>query len=354
MPFIGNIYDKLRRHPKRVVFPEGNDPRVLQAAYQLFNLQLGIPLLLGERTNIRKLAEEFSINLQGIRIIDPATNDNLESFARRYCLMRQHERIAVEDARSIVAEPNFFATMMTAMHQADVMVAGVRDKDGALLRPVMQILCPPNSTPTIVGCQVLELVDNRQIGTDGILFLADCDIHQNPTVEELADIALSAARFACLMTSTPHRVAILSNTTRPADPTKANSKEYAAALLAQERAEKENIQATFDGELQADTAIVPEIAVRKLGADRLGSVAGRATCLIFPTLESAGITTRLIKHLTHANTFGDIYLGIERPVAELSRGSTAHDILGVTAILGEQCNRQRQKHPDLSLRIPGE
>ncbi len=269
--------------------------------------------------------------------------------------MRRSRGLGSLEAREAMQQPNFFATMMLAMHQADALVSGADDSNGAVLRPLMQIIHSAPGTQTVCGCQIVSLgdTDNHKIGANGVLLLADCDVHRDPTVEQLADIALMTARLAIQLLNVPPRVALLSMATRSKNPSTHNSREYAAAELASQRARNEGIQAYFDGELQADAAIVMDIAQRKLGED-IGEVAGRANVLVFPNLESASISSRLIQHLARTSVYGDILLGIDRPAAELSRGATSHDILGVAAILGEQCNQYRKMFPGAGVRIPGE
>lgn len=356
MRFITGIFERLRLHPKRVVFPEGDDPRVIQTAYQLFSLKLGIPVLLGNRLLIKETANRLGIALDGVRLIDPAQSDDLEAFARRFEILRRSKGIGSIEAREAMLQPNYFATMMLAMHQVDVLVSGADDCNGAVLRPLMQIVRQTPGALTVSGCQIVELADSEDshIGADGVLFLADCDVNRNPSVEELADIALTTARLASMLLSVPPRVAILSLTTHSNAARGMVSREFAAAELATQRAKKEGVNAFFDGELQSDAAIIMEIARRKMGVEKVGEVAGRANVLIFPSLESASITSHLIKHLAHANVYGDILLGINRPAAELSRGTSAHDILGVAAILGEQCNLRRRMFPDMGINVSGE
>ena len=355
MHFITGIFEKLQSHPKRVVFPEGYNPRVIQAARQFFSLKLGIPILLGSRPRVKEIAAQLGIGLEGVRVIDPIRSDDMDTFARRFELLRRSRGLGSLEAREAMLQPNFFATMMLAMHQADALVSGADDSNGAVLRPLMQIIHSAPGTQTVCGCQIVSLgdTDNQKIGANGVLLLADCDVHRDPTVAQLADIALMTARLAIQLLNVSPRVALLSMSTRSKNTSNHSSREHAAAELACQRARNEGIQAYFDGELQADAAIVMDIAKRKLGED-IGEVAGRANVLVFPNLESASISSRLIQHLARTSVYGDILLGIDRPAAELSRGATSHDILGVAAILGEQCNQYRKMFPGAGVRIPGE
>ena len=357
MRFITGIFDKLQKHPKRVVFPDGKDPRIIQTARQFFVLRMGIPILLGGRSEILHIADEMGVSLKGIRIIDPSESDDLNCFTRRFEVLRgSFVQIGENEARAAMKQHNFFATMMLAMHQADLLVAGGNVTNGAVLRPLLQILNPNAKMGTICGCQIVELEDerNKEIGADGVLLLADCDVQKNPSMEQLAEIALSTARLASILLERPPRVAFLSHTTNVNKTTLETSRQRAASELAMQKARNEKLTAYFDGELQLDTAIIMEIARKKLLPEEMGEVAGRANVLIFPNLDAANIASRIIQYLVRVNVYGDILLGMDRVAAEISRGASAHEILGVTAVMGEYYNQCRKWFPRIADNIPGE
>ena len=140
MRFIGNIIEKLQRHPKRIVFPEGNEPRVLQAARQFYSLRLGAPILLGDRTEVKKLAQELNLSLEGIRIINPAESEDTDNFAKRFASLRRSKGLQIQEARTAMLQPNYYGAMMLAMHQADGLVSGTSHTTGSVLRPLFQIV----------------------------------------------------------------------------------------------------------------------------------------------------------------------------------------------------------------------
>src|SRR5882724_11397100 len=131
MRFIGNVIDKVQRHPKRIVFPEGLEPRVLQAARQFYSLRLGVPILLGQRTRIKEAAEQLNVSLEGIRIINPEESEELENFTKRFELVRRFKGIQEREAREAMIKPNYFGAMMVAMHQADGIVSGTSEITGS-------------------------------------------------------------------------------------------------------------------------------------------------------------------------------------------------------------------------------
>src|SRR5512136_892595 len=284
MRFIGGVIEKVQRHPKRIVFPEGTEPRVLQAARQFYALRLGVPILLGDRARITEAADALNLSLEGVRIINPAESEDLDNFARRFKLLRHYKgkRMKGLEAREAVLQPNYFAAMMLAMHQADGFVAGARQITASVLRPLFQTIKPAPHTSTVASCLIMELEDSR-LGENGVLFMADCDVIEEPSVEQLADIAVSTAQLARHLLGVRPRVALLSFSTKGSATHPSVGKVQAATALAKQKAREAHFEADFDGELQVDAALVPEIAAKKAADSK---VAGRANVLIFPDLNS--------------------------------------------------------------------
>ncbi|MGA2863599.1 MAG: phosphate acyltransferase [Verrucomicrobiota bacterium] len=350
MRFIGSVIEKLQRHPKRIVLPEGTEPRVLQAARQYYSLRLGAPLLLGDRTRIKEIAAALNISLEGIRIINPAESEDLDNFVRRFEALRRAKGLKGFEAREAMLQPNYFGAMMVAMHQADGFVAGANQSSGSVLRPLFQIIKVAPQTTTASSCMVMELEDSR-FGENGVLFMADCGVIPDPTVEQLAEIAVSTAQLARHLLGVRPRVALLSFSTKGSSMHPSAGRVRAAAALAEKQAREKLLEADFDGELQVDTALAPDIAARKLPE---GKLAGRANVLIFPDLNSGNIASKLVRHISRANAYGQILLGLDRPAADVSRGSNAHDVLGVAAIVGVQAVDYRHLYPGAGQQLPGE
>jgi phosphate acetyltransferase len=350
MRFIASVIDKLQRHPKRIVFPEGLEPRVLLAARQFHSLRLGAPILLGDRGRIKALAESLNVSTEGIRIIDPEHSDDLPAYVARYERLRRLKGLDDRDAREIITKPNFFGAMMVAMHAADGFVSGANEISGSVLRPLFQIIKVAPKATTASSCMIIEVPDSR-FGEQGVLFMADCGVIPQPSVEQLAEIAISTARLARQMLGTRPRVAMLAFSTKGSSHHPAAGKVVAATALAQQRAREERLEVDIDGELQVDAALIPEIAARKLPESR---VAGRANVLIFPDLNSGNIASKMVQHIARGNAYGQILLGLDRPAADLSRGSNAHDILGVAAVVGLQSIEYSNLYPEAGKALPGE
>ena len=352
MRFISGVIEKLQRHPKRIVFPEGTEPRVLLAARQFYALRLGVPILLGDPVRIQEVARDLKVALNGIRLLNPAASEELDNYASRFRRLHQYrgKRMKMLEARDAVLQPNYFGAMMLAMHAADGFVAGVRQVTAGVLRPLFQTIKPAPHSKTVASCLIMEVEDSR-LGEQGVLFLADCDVIEDPSVEQLADIAVSTAQLARHLLGARPRVALLSFSTKGSAAHPSVGKVQAATARAQQKASAQKLDADFDGELQVDAALVPEIAARKLPDSKLG---GHANVLIFPDLNSAQIASKLARLLARANAYGHILLGLDRPAADVSRGSTTRDLLGVAAIIGVQSIDYQALYPGAGQRLPGD
>jgi len=254
------------------------------------------------------------------------------------------------EARETIIKPNFFGAMMVAMHGADGFVSGTGEATGSVLRPLFQIIKVAPKATTASSCLIIEVPDSR-FGEQGVMFLADCGVIPDPTVEQLAEIAISTARLARQLLGVRPRVAMLSFSTKGSARHPAAGKVAAATALAQQQAREQMLEVDIDGELQVDAALVPEIAARKLPESR---VAGRATVLIFPDLSSGNIASKMVQHIARGNAYGQILLGLDRPAADMSRGANAHDILGVAAVVGLQAIEYSTLYPEAGRKLPGD
>jgi phosphate acetyltransferase len=255
-----------------------------------------------------------------------------------------------QEAREAILQPNYFGAMMLAMHQADGLVSGTNHTTGSVLRPLFQIVKMAPQTTTASSCMVME-VEDSQYGEKGVLFMADCGVIPEPNVDQLADIAVSTAQLARQLLGIRPRVAFLSFSTKGSAMHPVIGRIQAAIALARHKAETKGLDAEFDGELQADAALVPEIAARKAPESK---VAGQANVLIFPDLNSGNIASRLVRHIARANAYGQILIGMDRPAADVSRGSNSHDVLGVATIVGVQAIDYAKLYPGAGEKLPGE
>jgi phosphate acetyltransferase len=337
MSLLPKLIERLQRHPKRIVFPEGADPRVLQAARQWVTRRMGAPILLGDRGRIKEAAVALDVNLAGMRLIEPARSEDFEGFAARLAELRRDKGLKPGEAQAAMRDSNYFAAMMLAAGQVDALVGGATVSASSALRPLFQIIPRQEHVRTASSLMILDW-DEQKVGMDGSLFLADCGVIPEPTAEQLADIAIATAMIAHHLTNQLPRVALLSYATKSAVDRPAVVKMRTATALARARAAAAALPMEIDGELQVDAALDPHAAEAKQVA---GAVAGRANVLIFPDLASANIGFKLVQALAGANTFGQIITGLSRPAAEISRGASAHDVFGAAAVVGCQAIDRR-------------
>ena len=342
MRFIESVFEKLKRHPKRIVFPEGAEPRVLEAAGRFNREQLGAPILLGDPEVIERKAAEHRIDLTRIGVIDPTKAEDLPIFTARLERLQRYRNIGAGDAREILTNPNYFAAMMIQHGQADGLVGGASQYASSLMRPLIQIVKPLPGISTVSSCMMIEGPPGV-FGVEGMLMFADCAVVPEPTVEQLALIGIETAKVCRQLTGIRPRVAFLSFSTKGSSRLPAASKMAAAAALARQKADTEKLEMEIDGELQADTALQTDLAAIKAPTSR---VAGKANVLVFPDLNSGNISAKLVQHLGGATAYGQVLLGLSRPAADLSRGASVEEILGVAAIVGLQAIQYRKLYPE--------
>lgn len=342
MPLISKLSERLERHPKRVVFPEGSDPRILQAARKFASRNLGVPILLGDRSEIKANAEKLDISLEHIRIIDPSRSDEFDNFVTRFQGLRRFKGLDDKEAAEYVSDTNYFATLMLATAQADALVSGATSTASSALRPLLQIIPLHEEVKNVSSLNIFDLED-PETGGDRELFLADCAVIPEPDSQQLCDIAITTAALSYHLTNKRPRVALLSYTSKSKsskNPTV--SKMKAATELARRKAHDLGIPMEIDGELQVDAALDAVVAKNK----KIESpVAGQANVLIFPNLHASNIASKFIDYLTRARNYGPILTGLSRPAAEISRGANASDIFGTAVMVASQAIEHKLLYP---------
>ncbi|MCC5788283.1 MAG: phosphate acetyltransferase [Opitutales bacterium] len=345
MSLIDRLTAKLQRHPKRIVFPEGSDPRILQAARQFKTRRMGVPILVGDRSVIKDRAAKLDIDLTGIRLIEPERSESFTDFVRNLDNVRRYKGMHVEEATEAMKNPSIFATMMLATAQADAIVSGATASASSALRPLFRIIPRQEGVETASSMLILDL-ENKDLGLDGVLFLADCGVLPDPTAEQLADIAVTTARIAHHLTNEIPRVAMLGFSTKAKTAKHpAIAKMQSATALARQKIRYSGDQFEIDGEMQVDAALDRRTAeIKEVG----GFVAGRANVLIFPDLNSGNIAAKLVQTISGANAYGQIITGLQKPAAEVSRGMSAHDVFGAATIAGCQAIDMRLLYGNLN------
>jgi phosphate acetyltransferase len=341
MKFIESVFQKLRRHPKRIVFPDGTEPRVLRAAARFVRLQLGAPIVLGDRREIERAALEHKVDLDHVGIIDPEHATDLPLMLERLEKLSRYRNLGASGIREILVRPGYFAAMMLQYGQVDGLVTGAGGAKSSTLRPLIQLVKPLPGVTSISSCMMLDL-SNKRYGERGVMFFADCAVIPQPTVEQLASIAVQTGVICRQMTGNKPRIAMLSFSTKGSSSLESPARVAAAAALANQRVKDLGIEMEIDGEMQADTALLPDLAGVKAPNSL---VAGRANVLVFPDLNSGNIGVKLVQYLAGAESYGQLLLGLAKPCADLPRGATEDDILGVAAILGLQAIEYRKLYP---------
>lgn len=333
MSLINRLSIRLQNHPKRVVFPEGSDPRILQAARQFASRQLGVPILLGDRSIIKDNATKLDVRLDGIRILEPDRSDEMELFTAKFQGLRRFKGLNHQETRDYLNNTNYFATMMLATGYADAIVAGATRTASSALRPLFQIIPLQDKVRTASSMMIIEKEDSS-LGIEGVLFLSDCGVIPQPDSEQLADIAFTTAGLAWHLTNETPRVALLSYSSKSAQSSNPTVRKVKAATsIVREKVRERGLPFEIDGELQVDAALDPKVAQTK---NLDGSVVGRANVLIFPDLHSGNIAAKMVQIIAGTRSYGQILTGLSKPAAEISRGASAHDIFCTAVIVAAQ------------------
>lgn len=318
-PLLEPLVRYLRRHPKRIVFPDGQDLRVLRAAAELARLEAVAPVLLGNRVAIQSLAREHGVKLDFVGIIDPEASHDFERFCELYRKVSRYRKAGAVDPREVMSLPGYFAAMMLQYGYADGAVGGNQMIPAAWFRALQHLIRKLPGIDAVSSCAPLRLPDRPEIGCRGTLVLADCAVIPSPTVSQLAMIAVESAKVAAALLPERPRVAMVSFSTRGSATHASAHKVAAATGLAREHLRSQRIDAEIDGELEVDAAVDPETARLKAPGSPLG---GRANVLVFPDLDAAHSAFKLLECTARAQSAGQQILGLARPAAQVSRGAS--------------------------------
>lgn len=327
--FTARLFDKLSRHPKRVVFTEGEDIRVLRVAEELVKRKIIAPILLGKVDGIKKLADESGVSLKFINVIDPPTASDFQLFCDRFRRQERFRRIyaTAKDAVGFMSRPAYFGAMMVQYGQADAIVSGNISAPVSVFRPLLQMIKPLPTVPAVYSTIVM-VDDRRSDQDDRILFLSDTGINPEPTPEQLAAMAVETAKLCRHLEQRSPRVAMLSYSNKGSSVSASTRKMEAATALARELARRQMVELDIEGEIQADVALLPDIAAKKVPNSVLK---GAADVLIFPNLDASHIAYKLLTHFAGLKPYGQIIQGLSRPAAQISRSSSEEQILGTAA-----------------------
>nr|WP_200845924.1 phosphate acetyltransferase [Mycolicibacterium vanbaalenii] len=319
--FTYRLLDRARADRKRIVLPEGNDDRILKAAGRLLQRQVADLTILGEETQVRARAAELGVDLSSAVVLDPQTSELCDQFAEQYATLRAHKGVTVEQAREIIHDVSYFGTMLVHNNMVDGMVSGARHTTAHTVRPSFEIIKTMPNVSTVSSIFLMCLADE-------VLAYGDCAIVPDPTAEQLADIAISSARTAAQFGIDP-RVAMLSYSTGSSGTGADVDKVRKATELVRSR----EPDLLVEGPIQYDAAVEPSVAATKMPESK---VAGHATVLIFPDLNTGNNTYKAVQRSAGAIAIGPVLQGLNKPVNDLSRGALVEDIVNTVAITAIQ------------------
>ena len=322
MQGFGTMIGKLKKSPKRIVFTEGSDPRILEAASRLLASYFLTPLLVGNKQEVEDAAEEFGYNIRGAEIIDPETFESMNEMAETLCELRKSKNLQMEEALKILKQGNYFGTMLVKMGYADCLLGGATYTTADTVRPALQLIKTRPGHNIVSSCFIL--VRPSATGENEVLAMADCSINIRPTEDELVDIAIGAADCGQLFGIDP-KIAFLSYSTLGSGKGEDVDKMRNAALKTKAR----RPELPISGEIQFDAAVSPRVARTKCPNDE---IAGHANVLIFPDINAGNIGYKIAQRMSNFEAYGPILLGLKSPINDLSRGCTADEVYSMAII----------------------
>jgi phosphate acetyltransferase len=285
--------------------------------------------LIGNPAEIKAMADSFGLkNIDKAAIVDPVDHPKKQQYTDLMVELRKSKGLTMEDASKLIEDPLYLGVMMIKSGDADGEVAGARNTTGDVLRPAFQIVKTAPGISVVSGAFIMILKD-KEFGADGIIVFADGAVHPDPTDKELAEIAVATARTTKTIVGVEPKVALLSFSTMGSAKHPLVDKVVSATKMAKEMAP----EFMFEGELQADAALIEAIGQKKAPGSK---IAGKANVLVFPNLECGNIAYKLVERLAHAQAIGPVLQGMAAPINDLSRGCSVSDIINVVAITANQ------------------
>ncbi len=315
------LIETLKKHPRKIVFTEGTDPRILEASARLLAGTFLTPILIGNREEIFAAAEECGFNIRGAIIIDPANYEKMDEMIQRMVELRKGKMDAAQCA-SLLKKSNYFGTMLVAMGEADALLGGATYSTADTVRPALQLVKTKPGNKLVSSCFIL--VRPAATGGNMVLAMGDCAINIDPTEDELVEIATETVACARIFGVDP-KVAFLSYSTYGSGSGPTVDKMRNAC----EKAKKAMPNVPVDGEFQFDAAVSPAVARTKCPDS---AVAGQANTFIFPDINAGNIGYKIAQRLGGFDAYGPILLGLNAPINDLSRGCNAQEVYSMAII----------------------
>lgn len=319
---FGQMIEKLKKDPKKIVFTEGTDERILEAASRLLAANFLHPVLVGNKEEVLKAAEETGYNIRGAEIIDPANYDRMDEMVELFCELRKGKGVTPEEARRLLSKKNYFGTMLVKMGVADALLGGATYSTADTVRPALQLIKTKPGNTIVSSCFIL--VRPSATGENEVLAMSDCAININPTEDELVEIAGESAECAKIFGIDP-KVAFLSYSTLGSG----KGDDVEKVRNATKKAKVKYPGIPIEGEIQFDAAVSPRVARTKCPDSE---VAGHANTFIFPDINAGNIGYKIAQRLGNFEAYGPILLGLNAPINDLSRGCNAIEVYSMAII----------------------
>lgn len=308
---------KAQKNPKRVVYPEGEQENIIRAAQAVFSDSIAAPILIGNEKFIKSEIERIGFDVKDFTIMDPTNCEKCEEYAQAFFRKRQRKGATIWDSKSLIKDPNYFGSMMVAMGDADALISGYASSYPNTIRPALECVGVKEGFKIVSGMYIV-------VTKKDTYFFADCTVNVNPNSEQLAEIAISAADTVQHFEIKP-KIALLSFSNFGSAPYPESNKVKEALRIIHER----RPDLVVDGEMQADTAVVPEILDKTFP---FSAIKGGANVLVFPNLDAGNIAYKLLARIGQATVIGPILMGMKKPVHVLQRDASVDDIINMTAI----------------------
>ena len=319
---FGEMIANLKKNPKTIVFTEGSDPRILEAASRLLAGYFLKPILLGKKEEIEKSAEDNGFNIRGAEMIDPENYDRMDEMVAEFCELRKKKGVTPEQARKTLSQGNYFGTMLVKMGIADALLGGATYSTADTVRPALQLLKTKPGNSIVSSCFIL--VRPAATGDNEVIAMADCAINITPTEDELVEICGATCECARIFGVDP-QVAFLSYSTLGSGKGEDVDKMRNAAM----KAKAKYPEIPIDGELQFDAAVAPRVARTKCQGS---PVAGHANTFIFPDINAGNIGYKIAQRMGNFDAYGPILMGLNGSVNDLSRGCNALEVYSMAII----------------------
>ena len=319
---FGQMIDELRKDPKKIVFTEGVDPRILEASSRLLASNFLSPILVGNEEKVLAAAEKSGYNIRGAEIIDPENFDRIDEMVALFCELRKSKGVSEEQARKVLKGANYFGTMLVKMGIADALLGGATYSTADTVRPALQLIKTKPGNKIVSSCFIL--VRPSATGENEVLAMGDCAINIKPTEDDLVEICGETAECAKIFGIDP-KVAFLSYSTLGSGQGEVVDKMRNAAT----KAKAAYPGLPIEGELQFDAAVAPRVARTKCPNSE---VAGHANTFIFPDINAGNIGYKIAQRLGNFEAYGPILLGLNAPINDLSRGCNAIEVYSMAII----------------------